>query len=99
MEVTPATQTADGTAAASNARGGIWCNGDDVTIGGTTTADRNVISGNTQYGITMSDGTGVRIVGNYIGTNAAGSAAVLADMIDGHTPAIDMQGLTLNSRS
>lgn len=67
---------ATGTAAAGNERGGIWCRGSNVTIGGTTTADRNVISGNFQYGIDMNSGTGVHIIGNYIGTNAAGSAAV-----------------------
>ena len=47
-----------------------------VTIGGTTLADRNVISGNTQLGIAL---TGVAttsnvIVGNYIGVDANGGA-------------------------
>ncbi len=31
-------------------------------------------------------------------TNAAGSAEIVADIIDGHTPAIDMRGLTLSGR-
>jgi hypothetical protein len=43
------------------------------TIGGSTAAARNVISGNTT-GITLSSGT-QSVIGNYIGTNADGSAA------------------------
>ncbi|HEX7576840.1 MAG TPA: M12 family metallopeptidase, partial [Verrucomicrobiae bacterium] len=48
------------------------------TIGGTSAAERNVISGNRQYGIWMSDTntTGNVILGNYIGTDASGSVAV-----------------------
>src|SRR5262249_31598090 len=48
------------------------------TIGGTTPADRNVISGNTQYGIQFSGGviTGNSIIGNYIGTHGAGTGPV-----------------------
>ncbi len=48
-------------------------------IGGTTTADRNVISGNSDSGVYIGDSTGLAnnvIEGNYIGTNAAGTAAV-----------------------
>jgi hypothetical protein len=48
-------------------------------IGGTTAAARNVISGNTGGGgIVLFDDiiTGNKIQGNYIGTNAAGTAAV-----------------------
>jgi hypothetical protein len=45
------------------------------TIGGTTEGERNVISGNTSYGIGIS-GTGNVVKGNYIGTNAAGTAAL-----------------------
>ncbi len=48
------------------------------TIGGTTAADRNVLSGNAQYGIWISDATtsGNVVLGNYIGTSANGLAAV-----------------------
>lgn len=48
------------------------------TIGGTTAAERNVISGNTEYGIWISGATttGNVVPGNYIGTNASGLAAV-----------------------
>ncbi|MEK7950730.1 M12 family metallopeptidase [Luteolibacter soli] len=47
------------------------------TIGGTTYAERNVLSGNGEYGIWMSgSGTsGNQVLGNYIGTNPAGTAA------------------------
>lgn len=46
-------------------------------IGGTTVAARNVISGNIE-GITIVDvpATGNRVLGNYIGINAAGDAAI-----------------------
>ena len=48
------------------------------TIGGTASPARNIISGNEQRGIRIS-GTGAivnKVQGNYIGTNAAGNAAV-----------------------
>jgi hypothetical protein len=48
----------------------------NTTIGGTTAADRNVISGNAGFGTYAKDGFTPTIKGNYIGTNAAGSAAV-----------------------
>lgn len=50
----------------------------DNTIGGTTAAERNIISGNLGAGIFL-DGdaaTGNVMQGNYIGTNAAGTAAI-----------------------
>ena len=46
------------------------------TIGGTTSSSRNVISGNAQNGMVVQ-GSGARyntVLGNYIGTNAAGTA-------------------------
>jgi hypothetical protein len=46
-------------------------------IGGTTAAARNVISGNGSRGISVStQASGTTIQGNFIGTNAAGSAAL-----------------------
>jgi trimeric autotransporter adhesin len=50
----------------------------DNTIGGTTTAARNVISRNSSRGvIIVSDpATGNLVQGNFIGTNAAGTASV-----------------------
>ena len=48
------------------------------TVGGTTAGARNVISGNNGVGVRINEsGTNYNTVsGNYIGTNAAGSAAV-----------------------
>ena len=46
------------------------------TIGGTAPGEGNVISGNTDYGVDIS-GAGTdsnSVVGNYIGTDAAGTA-------------------------
>jgi hypothetical protein len=45
-------------------------------IGGTSSADRNVISGNSQSGIQIFDvlSTGDLVLGNFIGTNLAGNA-------------------------
>lgn len=47
-------------------------------IGGSTEAERNIISGNGHMGIILSDSQSVQnsITGNYIGTNAAGTAAI-----------------------
>lgn len=44
-------------------------------IGGTTPAQRNVISGNNSHGITLGS-AGNQFKGNYIGTNAAGTSAI-----------------------
>lgn len=65
---------ATGMAAAPNRGNGVVARGDNLIIGGTTPAARNVISGNGLSGVLM---TGyAQISGNYIGTNAAGTAAV-----------------------
>ncbi len=68
---------AAGTGAVANGVSGInvGSSGVDATIGGTTTGDANVISGNGSYGIDI-DGSSCLVVGNLIGTNAAGTAAV-----------------------
>ncbi len=70
--------TAAGTAASANADDGILLTGaTGSTIGGTTAAARNIISGNSLHGIELvSSSTGNTIQGNYIGTNAAGTSAL-----------------------
>src|SRR5262245_33257507 len=47
-----------------------------VMIGGSTPAARNVVSGNPVLGIEVA-GTNTTVQGNYVGTNATGSAAML----------------------
>jgi titin len=54
---------------------GIYIGGPGATIGGTATAARNVISGNTGYGIYLAGSNGM-VEGNYIGTDASGEAAL-----------------------
>jgi len=57
-------------------RVGVVLVGDNVRLGGTTAADRNVISGNTESGIELGPSHDAVISGNYIGTNAAGTSAL-----------------------
>jgi photosystem II stability/assembly factor-like uncharacterized protein len=66
---------ADGMTARPNARGILLNNSSNNVIGGTTAATRNVISGNGNSGISIT-GNGNVVQGNYIGTNAAGAAAL-----------------------
>ena len=74
--------SADGTASSGNDRGVVVTVGNN-TIGGSVAADRNVISGNTQAGIllTGSGASGNLVQGNFIGTNAAGTAALTGQAI------------------
>lgn len=69
-----------GTNAAPNAYQGILVSSGSGhnTFGGTTASSRNVISGNSQYGIYIGGtNTGGNIIeGNYIGTDPGGSVAV-----------------------
>ncbi len=68
----------DGTADFGNGRDGInISNSPNNVIGGLLVADRNIISGNSDDGITLgTTATGTLIQGNYIGTNAAGTLAI-----------------------
>ena len=70
---------AAGTAAVPNVTNGVHNQASHTnTIGGLTAAERNVISGNKQDGILLAShgAAGNRILGNYIGTNAAGTAKI-----------------------
>jgi hypothetical protein len=64
-----------GSAASPNADGVViqGPGADHNTVGGTTVADRNVISGNHGNGIRLISTSGDAIQGNYIGTDATGS--------------------------
>ncbi len=77
---------ATGTLARGNGTGlRVILNSNNNVIGGTAVADRNVISGGTN--ISISGPSGTLIEGNYIGTNAAGTAAIA-----GNSYSIDVAG-------
>lgn len=68
---------AAGTTAIANGTNGIRSEASASNmIGGTSAGDRNVISGNGRQGILFFDAGSSTIAGNYIGTNATGTAAV-----------------------
>lgn len=68
---------AAGTAALGNDGTGIYINGPSNTVGGTTPAERNVVSGN-EDGVYIigTEATANKVWGNHIGTNAAGDAKI-----------------------
>jgi hypothetical protein len=66
-----------GTVDLGNAFHGLNIGSSNNTIGGTVSAARNIISGNNNAGISISAGTtGNLVQGNFIGTDAAGGAAI-----------------------
>jgi hypothetical protein len=71
---------ASGTAALPNTRNGIYLTttGSFDTIGGIAPTARNLISGNGEDGLELnpSASTLSQVLGNFIGTNAAGTAAI-----------------------
>ncbi len=69
---------AAGSAALANDGDGVRISGGSNTIGGTTAGTGNLISGNGGSGIqiTSANGKNNSITGNYIGTNAAGTARI-----------------------
>ncbi len=77
---------ADGVAAVPNQTGVFITDASSNTIGGNTTAHRNVISGNQTVGVLLQTSAGSAsgnvVAGNYIGTNAAGTAPV-ANLVRG----------------
>src|SRR5205807_5057537 len=72
---------AAGTASVGNAVAGVIITGGSATVGGTAAGSRNVISGNTgssgfASGINISGGAGSQVLGDFIGTNPAGTAKI-----------------------
>lgn len=70
---------AGATAALANDGAGVFCSVcSNPTIGGTSPAARNVISGNGSHGIVIFSGASPNAVvqGNFIGTNGSGTGAV-----------------------
>ena len=51
-------------------------NADGSTVGGTTAAARNLISGNTGAGVEIVDSSQDTVAGNYVGTDVSGAAAL-----------------------
>jgi titin len=93
--------SAGGTNALANGYSGIFIgNGSSGNvIGRTNSGARNVLSGNSQYGVFITDSntTGNVVLGNYIGTDATGSNAVangLSGIIIGGGPANNVIGST-----
>jgi len=64
-----------GTVRHNNNTGIILFNSSNNLIGGTSSAARNVFSGNGSDGISLG-GSGNQVQGNFIGTNASGTAAI-----------------------
>ena len=65
-----------GTLDRGNASEGVLLNvASNAVVGGIADADRNVVSGNDIIGVKVT-GSGSIVQGNYIGTNAAGTAAI-----------------------
>jgi hypothetical protein len=62
------------TTTAANANGIVIDAGSGDTIGGSTAASRNLISGNAQDGILIGNASDSRIEGNFIGTDASGGS-------------------------
>lgn len=67
-----------GTTAIGDGFSGVYMGGTSSTVGGTTPAARNVISGNLKHGILVGTGfnNGNLIEGNYIGTDVTGTSAI-----------------------
>ncbi len=66
----------NGTSAMPNEDGVRISGSSSNIIGGATASARNMIAGNSQYGVNVANGIANRIEGNFIGTDAAGNAAL-----------------------
>ena len=70
--------SASGSNALANGKSGVIIGGGAANnvIGSTNSSGRNFLSGNTEYGIYLTNTTGNVILGNYLGVNAIGTAAL-----------------------
>lgn len=67
---------AAGTAALANTNGIFVVGGAGNDVGDGTAGGRNLVSGNSGFGITLGGTAGSRVRGNWIGLDAAGTAAI-----------------------
>ena len=58
---------------------GITVDASNVTVGGTTQSDRNVVSGNHTAGIELAGGSGIVLAGNYVGSGPGGLTGLTND--------------------
>jgi len=65
-----------GTIDLGNRLDGVAVSGVNNTVGGTTPAARNIISGNGRKGINVSYGSGILVQGNFIGTDITGKLPI-----------------------
>ncbi len=70
----------NGTVDFGNGSDGIGVQGTASTIGGTTAASRNIISGNGGMGVHITGGSGHMVVGNFIGTDVNGTVDLGNDL-------------------
>ena len=77
----------DGTEPSPNAAGVSIDNSSNNTVGGTTPAARNLLSGNTVAGVLVGgDSSGNKVLGNLIGTKADGAGALGNGTADSEAP-------------
>ena len=69
---------AGGSNALANGKSGVIIGGGAAgnVIGSTNASGRNLLSGNTEYGVYLTNTTGNVILGNYLGVNAGGEIAL-----------------------
>ncbi len=67
------TDASGGNALAGNQTGIVTSSSMNITIGGTTAVERNVISGNGGYGVRLNSGSNLVASGNFIGTDVTGA--------------------------
>jgi CSLREA domain-containing protein len=76
-------------------------NSSDTTIGGTTAATRNVISGNDSDGLSLAGSNRARVLGNRIGTTANGTGALgnagFGVLLDGSNNSVGDPSVLTNS--